>query len=236
MNKIHNINLGGYPFTIDEDAYHELNKYLAEIENHFSSSEGCEDILDDIEARIAELFSESLDGRGIVTRKELQKVINVMGTPADFGAESTDNDFYQESKDDGSGKKKSYKKIKTGKRLYRDGEDKVIGGVCAGVASYFGIEDPIWVRLSFLAMIFIGGVSILLYPLLWVIVPEAKTAGDKLKMKGEPATVSNIAKTIEEELEELSDKITEISKGFGTKKKIMTDFFQKESSPKDSRF
>ena len=86
MNKIYNINLGGYPFTIDDDAYKVLDKYLKAITGHFSGSEGCEDIISDIEARIAELFNEHLKGQPIVGLREVESMIAVMGTPEEFGA------------------------------------------------------------------------------------------------------------------------------------------------------
>jgi len=212
---------GGYPFTIDEDAYSAINQYLGAIQDHFADSDGCDEILDDIEARIAELFTEYLDGGAIVTTREFDSMVKVMGRPEDFGADPAE-DYDEEpaaqtqTKSKRSGK---YDHIKTGKRLYRDEEDKVIGGVCAGIAAYFGIADPLWVRLIFLALVFLFGTSIVIYPLLWAIVPKAETASDKLKMRGEPATVSNIAKTIEEELTELSSKISEISKDLNSKKK-----------------
>ena len=194
MNEILNINLGGYPFTIDNDAYHEINKYLSAIERHFADSDGCDEILDDIEARMAELFTEFLQGKAIVGVKEFEAVVKVMGKPEDFGAEAYEDEYEQTTSSKSSSFKDRYRHIKTGKRFYRDPEEKVIGGVCGGISAYFGIENPMWVRLGFLALVFIGGVSILLYPILWIVVPEAKTAGDKLKMRGEPATVSNIAR------------------------------------------
>ena len=201
MNEILNVNLGGYPFTIDNDAYHHINKYLSAIQRHFADSDGCDEILDDIEARMAELFTEYLQGKAIISMKELDAVIKVMGKPEDFGAESYDDDFEEERRESEKSYKGRYDHIKTGKRFFRDPEEKVIGGVCGGIAAYFGITNPMWIRLGFLGLIFFAGIPILLYPILWAIVPEAKTAGDKLKMKGEPATVSNIARTVEEEFE-----------------------------------
>ncbi len=229
MNEILNVNLGGYPFTIDNNAYHHINRYLKAIQRHFADSDGCEEILDDIEARMAELFTEFLNGKAIISMKELDAVIKVMGRPEDFGAESYDEDFEEEYTKSEKSFKDRYRHIKTGKRFFRDPEEKVIGGVCGGIAAYFGIANPMWIRLGFLALIFFAGIPIILYPILWAIVPEAKTAGDKLKMKGEPATVSNIARTVEEELNELSDKITEMSKDLGSKKKIINrDSFRRE--------
>ncbi len=222
MNNITTVNLGGYPFTIDEDAHQALDLYLETIEAHFADSEGCDEILDDIEARIAELFTDFLQGKSIVSLKEYDAMVKVMGRPEDFGADP----IYDESETPaGKSKKGKYSHIKTGKRLFRDPDEKVIGGVCSGIAAYFGVADPLWIRLVFIALLFVGGISVLVYPILWAIVPPAKTAGDKLKMKGEPATVSNIAKTVEEELTELSNKITEISKDLGSKKKVKSASF-----------
>lgn len=229
MNEILNVNLGGYPFTIDNDAYTHINRYLKAIEAHFADSDGCDEILDDIEARMAELFTEFLQGKAIISMKELEAVIKVMGRPEDFGAEPYEDDHEDDFVKSRGSFKDRYRHIKTGKRFFRDPDEKVIGGVCGGIAAYFGIANPMWIRLGFLALIFIAGIPIILYPILWAIVPEAKTAGDKLKMRGEPATVSNIARTVEEELNELSNKITEISKDLGSKKKIIKrDSFHQE--------
>jgi len=223
MNKIFNVNLGGYPFTIDEDAFAKLNRYLDTIEAHFSTSEGCDEILEDIEARMAELFNEKAKAKSIVTLKDLDDVIAIMGKPEDFGAASLEDDtgYQAEYTSRKSGPKRAKTTIKTGKRLFRDGEDKVIGGVCSGVAAYFGIQDPLWIRLGWIISVMILGIPLILYPVLWAIVPLAKTAGDKLAMKGEPANISNIAKTVEEELQDLSKTINEMTKDFGSKKKTL---------------
>lgn len=219
MKKIFNVNLGGYPFTIDEDAYQKLNRYLDTISAHFADSEGCEEILEDIESRVAELFNDKLKNKSIIDKKDLEDVITIMGRPEDFGAETIDEEPIQSSSTHRTGPRKTT--IKTGKRLFRDTDEKVIGGVASGMAAYFGIEDPLWVRLAWILAFFLMGVPILIYPLLWVIVPEAKTAGDKLAMRGEAATISNIAKTVEEELTELSSTINEMAKDFGSKKKAL---------------
>jgi len=219
MNKIFNVNLGGYPFTIDEDAYQKLNRYLDTISAHFADSEGCEEILEDIEVRMAELFNDKIKNKTIVDRKDLEEVILIMGRPEDFGAEAIDDEEPQQFTSHRTTRKQST--IKTGKRLFRDTDEKVIGGVASGMAAYFGIEDPLWVRLLWIAAFFLMGIPILIYPLLWIILPEAKTAGDKLAMRGEAATISNIAKTVEEELNELSSTINEMAKDFGSKKKTL---------------
>ncbi len=214
MNKIFNINLGGYPFTIDDNAFYALDKYLNTIKKHFSESEGCDDIISDIEARIAELFNEELKGQPIVGMREVDNVIKVMGKPQDFGAT-------EESHHEATAKKeyKEESQYKTGKKLFRDPDTKVVGGVAAGLAAYFGVHNALWVRIAFVIGLFGGGVSLPLYLILWAVIPEAKTSGDKLSMKGEKINVSNIAKKVEEELNNLTDTINEFTREFNSKKK-----------------
>ncbi|MBI1227986.1 MAG: PspC domain-containing protein [Bacteroidetes bacterium] len=219
MTKVFNINLGGLPFTIDEDAYETLSSYLKTIHHHFRSSEGYEEITTDIEARMAELFQEKLGSRQIVSLKDVNSVISIMGTPEDFGAEPIDEPLADEPQTK-YGKKF---KIKTGKRLFSNPDEKVIGGVCSGIAAYFGIADPLWVRLIFILFTFVGGFAFALYLILWAILPKAITASDKLAMRGEPINASNIGKIIEEEFEHVSKKVSElgdeIKAEFGSKKK-----------------
>ena len=114
MNKVLNINLGGYPFTIDEDAFEHLENYLDTIHSHFKKSEGYEEITSDIEARMAELFQEQLNGRSIVTIRTVETCIGIMGTPEEFGAEGLEEEdtFYEKtqahSQTHSSGKQTNY--------------------------------------------------------------------------------------------------------------------------------
>lgn len=220
MNKVFNINLGGYPFTIDEDAYEHLSKYLNTIHNHFRQSEGYEEITSDIETRLAELFHEKMEGRPIVMLKDVQDAIVIMGTPEDFGAEASFDD-------EADTKRKRSSSYKTGKRLFRNPEEEMIGGVASGVAAYFGIQDPLWVRIAFVIFTLSGGFGIPVYLILWAILPKAETASDRLSMKGEPINVSNIGKIIEEEIDHFSDKMSELGDEFGSKKKV----FPQEMTP-----
>ena len=212
MNKIFNINLGGYPFTIDDNAYQKLNKYLGTIKKHFSTSEGCDEIISDIESRIAELFNESLNGQPIVGMKDIDAAIATMGTPEEFGAVGSDYDEIEDTKAQEG-------EYKTGKKLFKDPDTKIIGGVCSGLSAYFGIEDPLWVRLGAVAMVFTGGLSIPLYILLLIILPKAKTSADKLAMRGQKIDINNIAKTIEDEFDDLSETFSDLDKKFKSKKK-----------------
>lgn len=216
MNKISNINLGGFPFTIDEDAYQTLDKYLKTIHKHFRKSEGYEEITTDIETRMAELFQEKLEGRPIVTLPDVKNVVAIMGTPEDFGAADP---FMDEAPKSSSRKYK----IKTGKRLFRNPDEEAIAGVCSGVASYFGVQDPLWVRLAFILFTLTGGFAVIVYLILWAVVPKAESSSDRLAMRGETANVENISKIIEEELDHVSKKVSELSEelksGFDSKKK-----------------
>ena len=204
MNKVQQINLGGVPFTIDEDAYEHLRRYLETIHRHFRESDGYEEITNDIEARLAELFQEGLGNRKIVTISDVKNAIVIMGTPEDFGAEP----IVEEER----AKERQYR---PGRRLFRDPEEEIIGGVCAGIAAYLGINDPLWIRLAFILLTITSGFGIPAYLILWAIVPQAKTASDRLAMRGEPINISTIGKIVEEEVEHFSQKVSEL----GGKKK-----------------
>lgn len=212
MNKTYSINLGGYPFSVNDDAFAYIQKYLDTIHRHFSASKGCDEIVSDIEVRMAELFQEHLKGRLIISMKEVDEVIAIMGKPEDFGAEPIEEPYAFASETPSN---KS--NLGTAKKLYRNPEDKKVAGVCSGISAYFGIEDPIWIRLLFVLLIFTAGTGVLTYIILWALIPEAKTASDRLSMRGEPATVSNIAKLVEEELTDLGHKINKWSKDFTSK-------------------
>jgi phage shock protein PspC (stress-responsive transcriptional regulator) len=146
---------------------------------------------------------------------ELDAIIKIMGKPEDFGGDPIDektSDFKERRSN------QDYKYIKTGKRLFRDNENKVVGGVCSGIANYLGFDDPIWVRLFFGIMMFTG-VTELLYPFLWIAIPKAKSSSDKLAMKGEPINIDNIAKKVEEEIESLTQKINDFGEDISNRSK-----------------
>ncbi|MCB0661093.1 MAG: PspC domain-containing protein [Saprospiraceae bacterium] len=235
MNKVFNINLGGQAFTIDEEAFFHLEKYLKAIDNHFRDSEGHEEIVSDIETRLAELFQENLGGRPIVTLKDVKRTISIMGTPEEFGAEPLDEPLSEPKSNTHSRKQTNQtgKSWKTGKRLFRNPEDEVVAGVCSGIAAYFGITDPLWIRLGFVALTLMGfGTAIPLYIILWAVLPKAETASDRLSMRGETINVSNIGRIIEEEMDHISTKIEDwgedverwgddMNQKYGSKKKVL---------------
>ena len=166
---------------------------------------------------MGELFQESMKGSSIISNKELDEVIQIMGTPEDFGAESVEDD-YEPTEESRKNYTSRAKKKNSGKRLFRDGDDKVVAGLCSGIAAYFGVNDPLWIRIAFVILLF-SGLSPIIYILLWVIVPVARTSSEKLSMRGENINISNIAKTVEEEITELSKRISKIGKDLSSKKK-----------------
>ncbi|MFK8058501.1 MAG: PspC domain-containing protein [Polaribacter sp.] len=199
MNKTININLGGFFFHIDEVAYQKLRRYLESISKSLSDDpQGKNEIIADIEARISELLSEKItDARQVVNEGDIDDIIKIMGQPEDY-AEA--EEAYSESS-------YSYQRNNTsGKKLFRDSDDKFVGGVASGVAHYFDV-DPIWIRLGLLALFFGAGFGILLYIILWILLPEAKTTAEKLQMEGEPVNIDNIEKKIRNEFSNVSDSV-----------------------------
>ena len=202
MNKTVNINLGGMFFHIDEDAYQKLTRYFEAIKRSLSNSNGQDEIIKDIEMRIAELFAEKhTTDKQVINLRELDEVIAIMGQPEDY---RIDNDDNEESKTSYTFQKKAIKK------LYRDKENGMIGGVLAGLGHYFGI-DKVWIRIFFLILFFFYGTGFLAYLILWIVMPEAVTTSEKLEMTGEPVNISNIEKKVREEFENVSDKFKSVN-------------------------
>lgn len=223
MNKILNINLGGYALTIDDDAFEYLSAYLESIRKKFKDSEGRDEILSDIEARLGELIHQDMKGRSIVMLPDVEAAVQVMGKPEDFETEASSEPHSGSTHraDTGSGKSTADRGLRTGKRLFRDEEDKVVSGVCSGLAAYFGFQDPVWMRLIFVGLTFASaGFWIPAYLLLSIMVPKAKTAADRLAMRGEPINVDNIAKEIEEGVERFGSKMGEFGEKMGEKKNV----------------
>lgn len=214
MNKILNINLGGYALTIDDDAYEYLSSYLDSIRRRFSESEGRDEIIGDIEARLGELISQSMGSRTIVMLPDAEAAVAVMGKPEDFGGD----DPMGQTAGAPTSKKSAKSNIKTGRRLFRDEEDAVVAGVCSGLSAYFGIQDPLWMRLIFVLLAFASfGFWAPAYVLIWILVPPAKTAADRLSMRGEQVTMDNIAREVEEGFDRLGKRVNEFSAEAGKK-------------------
>jgi len=182
------INLGGYSFNIDEDAYSELKRYLKNLELHFAGEESSSEILSDIETRISELFRTRLSSyKQVITMEDVRYAISVLGNPEDF----TD----EEPKPGGS------KFSSPGyHRMYRDPDHRIIGGVCSGMGAYWSI-DPWIIRIIFIAITLAGGLGLLIYLILYIVLPEAKTTSQKIEMKGDPVNIKNITNAVKNEFD-----------------------------------
>ena len=199
MKRTFNINLGGQVFTIDEDAYQLLNRYLNDLKILFRGDIGYEEIMQDIEYRMSELFREKFRlGYQIITIEMAEAIINQVGKPEELGGE---NESQMHSSQLEANNISGEKKCK--KRLYRNIDDQILGGVSSGIASYIG-WDPVWVRLIFFILIFFWGITAGVYLLLWIIVPAAKTTAQKLEMEGKCITIDNIGKSVTQDYAQIN--------------------------------
>lgn len=203
MKKTFNINLGGIVFHIDEDAYELLDNYLSNLRIHFSKEEGAEEIVHDMELRISELFGEKLNERKqVITLTDVEEIIAQMGKPEEFSDDTTqDTTDYNATNGE-----------KGNKRLFRDPDNKVMGGVCSGIAAYLGWDVTV-LRLIFIVLtlpFFVDGIvlfngAVITYIIAWIVIPEATTAAEKLSMKGMKVNVENIGKTVTDGFEKVND-------------------------------
>lgn len=201
MKKVSNINLGGYEFTINNDAYLKLEKYLNAIERRFSSSNGKDDIVYDIEVRLAELFTEDTEGGHIISLEKIDRIQKIMGTPKEFGDE-----YYAAEPE----------MTNSVRRLFRNPEDKVIAGVASGLSAYYGLKNPLLARALFV-IIALTGIGILPYIILWLVVPKARSTSDFLAMHGEPINIETIGKAVDEGLADIKETIEDLSKSIKSK-------------------
>lgn len=203
MNKTININLAGVIFHLDDSAFEQLTDYLSKLKKQFKNQEGGDEILTDIEARIAEIFTERLAGtREVVSVEDVQSAIAIMGQPEDYADADDDSTSHTEEEPTCQN---------VGRKLYRDTEDNILGGVASGLAHYFN-TDPVWLRLIFLLLLFGGGFGFWAYIILWIVIPGATTTAQKLQMKGEKINISNIEKSVKEQLKDLGEELENLGK------------------------
>lgn len=203
MKKTLTVNLGGTVFHIDEDAYQLLDKYLSNLRIHFSKEEGADEIMSDFELRISEILSERVRlGNEVITLEHVENVIKRMGKIEEIFEDESAGSTEQQPREE------TFTKEKVNKRFFRDPDDRILGGVCGGLAAYFG-WDPTPVRILLFLLMFFYGVTIPIYFILWLIVPMARTATEKLQMKGESVTVENIGKTVTDGFEKVSSNVNE---------------------------
>lgn len=217
MKKTVTINLNNIVFHIDDDAYEMLQTYLKDVEKHLSEDERKE-VMADIEARIAEIFSESLKrNKTVINIDDVDEIITVLGKPSQYADEDADearseNSTQQQQQQQPTGNKSR------SRRFYRDPENSILGGVAGGMAAYLD-WDATWIRIAFVLIVVIGwGTLIPIYLVVWLIAPKAVTAAQRLEMQGEDVTVDNIKSEINNVKNYVgSEKFKETASGFGEK-------------------
>lgn len=193
------INLGGIVFHIDDDAYEILHTYLIAIEKQFVSDNDRKEIISDVEVRISELFTERLGGkRDVIMKDDISAVVGIMGEPEDFLDDET-------KKSNANSNSREYKRKnmnqRATKKLFRDPDNRILGGVCSGLSAYLN-TNIVLIRIVFILLAFPGmGSGVIIYLILWLVIPEANTTAQKLEMRGEPITLENIKKAVRDEFE-----------------------------------
>jgi phage shock protein PspC (stress-responsive transcriptional regulator) len=187
-----NINLGGYSFNVDEDAYERLRQYLKTIEKEFSGETSSAEIITDIEGRVAELFRMRLNNfKQVINMKDVEEVMAILGSPEVIsGSESEGDEPHMASS----------------RRIYRDPDMRIFGGVCSGLAAYLNM-NTLLMRIIFAILILPGGFGLLLYLVLWIVLPEARTTAQKLEMRGDPVNIENIKESVKREFDTVKKKM-----------------------------
>jgi phage shock protein PspC (stress-responsive transcriptional regulator) len=195
MEKTVQITIASMQFQVTEHAYEMLRSYLDRLKSHFGDTPDSAEILRDIEARIAEKFIEAK--HRLVTDKDVTAVIAEIGDATAF----EDSEMHSEQPSSEANT------ASTSRKLYRNTDDAIIAGVASGIAAYFGLT-PLVIRLAFAVSVLFSGVGVIVYILLWLIVPEAKSAGQKLEMKGSAVTLDTIAQVVKDRVEETRERGT----------------------------
>ncbi len=205
MKKTVSVNINGISFHIDEDAFDLLHRYLKRVKSKFGDQYGGDEIIAGIEGRIAEIFHERQKTQGqVISIEDVRDAISQLGEPAQMSDdEQSQGNAYEKDNPDGD--------EKTSRRLFRDPDNKYIGGVCSGLAAYFDI-DPTVVRLLFVVLIIAAGSTLWAYLILWIVIPKARTTAERLSMRGEKINISNIEKSIREDLRDIKKNLENLSK------------------------
>ena len=201
MVETRNISLGGCLFHVELPAYEKLNRYLEELKQVLRGAEGEGEILEEVEYRLAELFQTTLgDARRAVNLQDVERACAQLGAPADFSPEDAAGGASEGSYERDGAPRSSHR------RLFRDPDDSVFGGVCAGLAHRIG-ADPVILRAVMIVLCLFSGAGIPLYLILWVIVPKARTAAERLAMMGDPVTVESIRSTVEKQMQQAREQV-----------------------------
>ncbi len=201
VTKVLNISIAQSLFAIEEDAYARLDEYLESVKGYFKNTEGRDEIISDIESRIAEQLRDTKEQ--VVSLATVESVLKEMGTTADFEEVRESTRAAQPAAEKASSI--------SDKRLYRNPDDKMIAGVCSGLAAYFGVE-VVWMRLGFAFITLLNGLGLAIYFILWLVIPEAKTRAQKLEMAGSPVNLETISETVRERVSEVQVDRTGIAR------------------------
>lgn len=205
MNKTVNINLGGWFFHIDENAYEKLSQYLAAVKNSLQDPDSQDEIMKDIELRMAELLTtKNGNNQQVISMAQVEEIIAILGQPEVYSMDNEEQTAHSAASNAGATTNRRTRK------LYRDADKSMVAGVCGGLGHYLGI-DPVWLRILFLsAVLFSFGTMVIVYLVLWICVPEARTTAEKLEMMGDPVNISNIEKKVKEEFNTVSDRLKNV--------------------------
>ena len=192
MKKNININLSGQLYAIDEDAYQTLKSYLDSMESYFLRQEGGNEIAEDIKNRVSELLWERKEnGQQAVDIETVKAIIKQIGNPSEID----DTNYGHEPEEQGEANAPTREKEK--RHFYRDKQDKILGGICAGLAHYFGGQDPLLYRIGVLVLAFLSqGIIPFIYVVMWILVPQAITPEDRLRMKGLEVNGTNLSEQV----------------------------------------
>lgn len=200
MNETKTVNLAGINFYLDEDAFLKLDEYLSSLRAHFNQQQGAEEILRDIETRIAEIFQGKISHpQEVIALPLVEEIITTLGNPGEFDPEEETNPKKEASRPHSVHKK----------RLFRDIDNRLLGGVCSGLGAYLNL-DPVIIRVIFLVAI-LSGISLLVYLVLWIVIPPAVTTAEKIEMQGNPVNIENIEKVIRQEMNHLKNTFDDLS-------------------------
>ena len=206
MKKVVKVSIGHFAFTLEEEAFRKVDSYLNDLKSHYRENVNSAEIIDGIEERMAELILERCPEGKVVSGEVMECVINILGRPDDIGDESGEKDYPKNNR-------------YGVKRLYRDPDNKVFGGVCSGMAAYLNFDSTL-VRLLVVLLFFIScfgfpigcGLVLLGYIVLWIVIPRAKTVEQRCEMRGDSPTISDIERSIEEGASTLGSRIEDLGR------------------------
>lgn len=219
MQRIIQINIAGRLIPIEEDAYLLLREYIKSLDRHFATEQGKDEIIQDIEYRIAELFSIRLQaGTPCIDKGDVAKVLETLGPAYTLSAESAEPvNPYLPGPYTGAQRRSTTEQ----RRLFRNPNDKVLGGVCSGLANYFDV-DPVIVRLILVVLLLGAGIGLIAYIIAWIVIPVPRTPQEMAYMSGgEPMNFNTIRHNVGQELQDLKARGENMSRE-------LRDFFNKK--------